>query len=147
MRIPLCFLIVLASAFLSGCETTDGKVDAHGKYWELGSPVGTPIRVLTLYQGTSADEVREFLGEPKSKKTDPTDPSVEEWIYERRVIFGESVKSMNTSEGYSTVYQPQQSLETARIKLRAGLIDQITITRARDQVDVQLPFERTLSGH
>jgi hypothetical protein len=147
MRIPLYFLLLLASAFLSGCETTDGMIDAHGKYWELGSPVGTPIRVLKLYQGASADTVLEFLGEPKSKKTDSSDPTLEDWIYERRVIFGESVKSMNTSEGYSTVYQPQQALESARIKFRDGLIAQIIITRARDQVDVQLPFERTLSGH
>jgi hypothetical protein len=33
------------------------------------------------------------------------------------------------------------------MNFREGLIEQITISRARDQVDVQLPFERTLSGN
>jgi hypothetical protein len=144
MRIPLCFLVVVVSAFLSGCETTEGMIDEHGKYWELGSPVGTPIRILRLYQGT----VVELLGEPKSKKIDPSDPALEVWIYERRVIFGEIVKSVATGGGgFSTIYQPQQSLETAHMNFREGLTEQITISRARDQVDVQMPFERTLSGH
>ena len=147
MRITPCLLAAFACVLFAGCATTDDPTIPKGKFWQLGSALDQPPGDIQIFEGASQAEVKQFLGEPREKKTKASDPAFEEWVYQRRVNFGYGVRSAYTQGASVMVASKQRYLETARIEFQNGAVTRIYINRIREDLDVSSPFQRSLSDN